>query len=272
MKVSLVALTKCMIPGHENMTSEELIVYTARVSNPENQLNTMTSERLIAFLIRKAHWSPFEQADMTLEIVTSRAIAAQILRHWSMRFQEFSMRYAEAVDLEPVELRRANASDRQSSTEVFDPILKTDSGVDIFANQKIKNYLDSGQDLYRELLDAGAAKECARMVLPLTTSTTIYVKGNVRSWIFYLLQRTDAHAQLEHQHVANEVENIFAEQFPNIYLAITAMRERPRKLIEALEKIYAEIVYEDLDGKPSINEEVYETLPALIEKLKKEIS
>lgn len=228
MNVQLVSLTQSAIAGKQ-LTAEELIVYTARVSNPANQMNTETSDRLIAYLIRNKHWSPFEMADMTVEIITSRAIAAQILRHRSFSFQEFSQRYAEVTDMEPVQIRKAGTTNRQSSSEEFNPLLQIDCmgshdgiyfPVEGEANGMLSDHLEWCQALYKSMLDAGVAKEVARMVLPLTTQTTIYMKGSVRSWIHYLQIRCDEHTQLEHRQVAMAVLDTFKSQFPNISKAL----------------------------------------------------
>lgn len=222
MNVKLVSLTKSLIEEKE-LSAEELIVYTARVSNPSNQLNSESSDRLIAYLIRNKHWSPFEMADMTVEIVTSRAIAAQILRHRSFSFQEFSQRYAEVTEMEPVQIRMAASSNRQSSSEEFDPEIAIDCGNDIvndIASSAISDHLAYCENLYKALLNAGAAKEVARMVLPLTTQTKIYMKGSVRSWIHYLQIRCDGHTQLEHRQVALSILDIFKQSFPNISQAL----------------------------------------------------
>lgn len=218
MNVKLVSITQSKIED-QNLSAEELLVYIARVSNPSNQLNTETSDKLISYMIKNKHWSPFDMVNMTVEVTTSRAIAHQILRHWSIKPQEFSQRYAEAVSFEPIELRKSGATNRQSSEEVFDPVL------DGFANGVpasvyVDAYVKEGEKLYKSLLEHGVAKECARMVLPLTTSTTMYLNGSARSWIHYLEQRTDLHAQLEHRHVANEILQIFKNNFPNISKAL----------------------------------------------------
>lgn len=181
------------------------MVYCARVSNPSNQLNTETGPRLLAYCIRHGHWSVFEQAAMTVEITTSRAIAAQILRHRSFAFQEFSQRYAKVAQTEPVELRKQAASNRQSSTDVVK---------DEVINGKLRGILGQAQHVYEQLLEAGVARECARMVLPLATSTTLYMTGSVRSWIHYFQVRCDEHTQKEHRLVAEEIREIFKTQFP----------------------------------------------------------
>jgi thymidylate synthase (FAD) len=215
MKVKLVSLTKSIIEGKE-LSPEELIVYTARVSNPSNQLNFETSDKLIAYMVKNKHWSPFEMCDMTIEIVTSRGIAQQILRHRSFSFQEFSQRYAEATDFEDIELRKNGTTNRQSSSEVFNPFVYEN----IEASKLIENHLQESENLYKSLLEAGVAKECARFVLPLNTQTTLFMKGSVRSWIHYLQIRYDDHTQLEHQLIAFAILDIFKTNFSNISIAL----------------------------------------------------
>jgi thymidylate synthase (FAD) len=215
MIVKLVSLTKSIIDGKE-LSPEELIVYTARVSNPSNQLNFETSDKLIAYMVKNKHWSPFEMCDMTVEIVTSRGITQQILRHRSFSFQEFSQRYAEATDFEDIELRKNGTTNRQSSSEVFNPFVYEN----IEASKLIENHLQESEKLYKSLLEVGVAKECARFVLPLNTQTTIFMKGSVRSWIHYLQIRCDEHTQLEHQQIALAILDIFKTNFPNISIAL----------------------------------------------------
>lgn len=213
MKVELVSLTKANINNIE-MTPEQLIVYTARVSNPGNQMNIETSDKLIAYLIKNKHWSPFEMADMTVEIVTSRGIAQQILRHRSFSFQEFSQRYAEVTDIEPIQLRyQADKNRQSSSTELNEQDQQ-------YFGDKVYSFIEQSKNLYVEMLQAGVAKECARFILPITTQTKIYMKGSVRSWIHFLQIRTDGHTQLEHRLIAIEILNIFKENFPNIAKAL----------------------------------------------------
>ncbi len=216
MNVKLVSLTKSLVEESE-LSHEELIVYIARVSNPSNQLNTGTSDKLIAYMAKNKHWSPFEMVDMTVEITTSRGIAQQILRHRSFSFQEFSQRYAEVTDFEDIILRKSGATNRQSSLEVFDPKL---NGNNIEASRLIAAHIKESEFLYKSLLESGVAKECARFVLPITTQTKIYMKGSIRSWIHYLQIRTDGHAQLEHREVAFEILQIFKDNFPMISKAL----------------------------------------------------
>lgn len=223
MQVKLVSITKSFVEEKE-LSPEDLIVYIARVSNPSNQLNNETSDKLIAYLIKNKHWSPFEMVDMTVEIVTSRGIAQQILRHRSFSFQEFSQRYAEATDFEPIQLRKPASKNRQSSEEVFDDHIEAvkytedwmQGNVSGHAASIIESHLRTSQALYKALLDAGVAKECARFVLPLTTQTKIYMKGSIRSWIHYLGIRCDHHTQLEHQQIALAIQEIFCTNFPHI--------------------------------------------------------
>lgn len=219
MNVKLISLTKSLIT-EADLTAEELIVYTARVSNPENQLNTATADRLISYLIRKKHWSPFQMVDMTVEIETSRAIAHQIIRHASNDFQEFSQRYSSVLGFEPVELRKAGSNNRQSSTEVFDPKITDHYGETVKASDAIIDLFVDIEFIYGELLEAGVARECARFILPEAAKTTLYMKGNVRSWIHYLQGRLSEDTQKEHRIVAQEVAKLFKANFPNISKAI----------------------------------------------------
>lgn len=225
MEVKLVSLTKSLV-DEKDLSPEELIVYIARVSNPSNQLNSETSDKLLAYLIKNKHWSPFEMVDMTVEIVTSRAIAQQILRHRSFSFQEFSQRYAAVLDMEPVQIRKQADKNRQSSSEQInlEEIRYTEDWTSKEYSGDSKSIIDSHirtcTNLYKALLEAGVAKECARMVLPLTTQTKIYMKGSIRSWIHYLQIRCDEHTQLEHRQIALAILEIAKVNFPNISKAL----------------------------------------------------
>jgi len=196
------------------MSAEEIITYCARVSNPKNQANKKTAPKLLKFLIKHKHWSPFELANMCVEIKTSRAIAAQILRHRSFSFQEFSQRYSEVTEFEDIQLRKQAEKNRQSSTDKFDPLIE-----DNYINQPASKVINWHQlytlKLYDELISLGVAKECARMILPLNSGTTLYMNGSVRSWIHYIQLRTEENTQKEHRDIANAIKNIFIEQFPN---------------------------------------------------------
>ena len=220
MNVELISITQPLRPMyHSPKTAEDLIAFCARVSNPDNQNNTETAPKLLKFLIKHKHWSPFELASMCVEIKTSRAIAAQILRHRSFSFQEFSQRYSKAQELEFFELREQAEKNRQSSKDVNDPVLTKDSK-SVSASLVVSQYLNEGVKLYDELIEAGVAKESARMVLPLTTETTMYMNGTVRSWVHYINLRTEENTQKEHRDIANAIKDIFVEEFPNISEAL----------------------------------------------------
>ena len=196
--------------------AEEQIVYMARVSNPSNQNNMETAPRLIRYLIKHKHWSPFEMASMQVEINTTRAIAAQILRHRSFSFQEFSQRYSSAGDLPSIglpHLRSQDLKNKQASHDDLDPEM-----VELM-NKQIQQLYHSTFDYYEYLLDRGVAKECARSILPLGTPTRLYMSGSIRSWIHYLQIRAGVETQLEHRLIAQAVKDIFEEQLPNVYEA-----------------------------------------------------
>jgi len=191
--------------------AEKTIVYCARVSSPENQNNEATAPRLVNYLIKHKHWSPFEMANMCVEITTSRAIATQILRHRSFSFQEFSQRYSEATNFEGIQLRKPAEKNRQSSSDLInDPLLQ-----DI-----AQNSVDEAFRAYELLIENGVAKECARGVLPLNTQTKLYMNGTIRSWIHYIELRTNEDTQKEHRDVAQGIKEIFIEQFPTISEAL----------------------------------------------------
>ena len=206
MSVKLISVTDPVIEGIHS--AEELITYCARVSNPSNQFNIETAPKLLKYLITHKHWSPFEMASMTFEIKTSRAIAAQILRHRSFSFQEFSQRYSTATELEEIEWRKQGSTNRQVGDDVVN--LFPDVAVQLAKIQQ------DSLLLYNTLINDGIARECARMVLPLNTSTTIYMNGTVRSWLHYLEIRCKNDTQKEHRVIADEIKNIFRQTFPNI--------------------------------------------------------
>lgn len=198
--------------------AQEVISYIARVSNPNNQLNFDTASGLLRYCIKHEHWSIFEQAYMTLEINTTRGIAAQILRHRSFTFQEFSQRYADTNLLDNViqvpDLRRQDTKNRQNSINDLDQELKQNF------QEEIEEYFQKGQQLYQKLLQGEVAKECARFVLPLATPTRIYMTGSCRSWIHYISLRSANGTQLEHMEIAEACKNVFKEQFPNVAQAL----------------------------------------------------
>ena len=198
---------------HITPNAEELITYMARVSNPANQHNTETSARLIKYLIDHKHWSPFEMVNMCVEIETTRSIAAQILRHRSFSFQEFSQRYAKvAADSVVPELRLQDHTNRQNSIEASDADKERLKGL----IDCIDNHFASSMFLYEELLEAGVAKECAREVLPLSTPTRLYMNGTIRSWLHYCDLRTSNGTQKEHALIAAQVQDILYLQIPNV--------------------------------------------------------
>lgn len=214
------------------LTAEELTVYIARVSNPSNQTNTDTAPKLLAYCIRNGHWSVFEHVHMTVEIETSLAIATQILRHRSFTFQQFSQRYADVSKLssddltDDLEMRwKAQGGNRQGSGNVV-----TDRALLESANDT----LETSCYAYRDLIKKGVAPESARFVLPQCTKTRLYMTGNLRSWIHYLTQRLDPHAQKEHREVAESILVHFKRQFPMTYEACSSIEIPARTLFPKL--------------------------------------
>lgn len=215
MEVKLISITKPCIEGIN--TAEELISYCARVSNPSNQMNTETAPKLLKYLITHKHWSPFEMVSLTMEIKTSRAIAAQILRHRSFSFQEFSQRYSTATELEPLQWRKQGKTNRQVGDE--------DANVLKCTEIRIKNFQKKCVEMYNDLIEEGVARECARMILPLNTSTTLYMSGTLRSWVHYIDLRTKADTQKEHREIAEQLKCIFTANFPMVSRALCWMEE-----------------------------------------------
>ena len=197
--------------------AEKHIAYCARVSNPSNQGND-SFEGLIKYCIKHKHWSIFEQAFMTIELETTRAIAAQVLRHRSFTYQEFSQRYADSsllMDKIPLpELRRQDTKNRQNSTDDLDPFIVQK------LEMQMQTLFDSSMALYQQMLGHGVAKECARNVLPMCVPTRMYMSGSVRSWIHYIDLRSANGTQKEHMDLANACKTIFVEQFPVIAQAL----------------------------------------------------
>ena len=208
MKVEFVSVTP---------DAEKTMAYVARVSNPANQDNENYA-KLLAYCIKHNHWSVFEQAHMTLEIETSRGIAAQILRHRSFTFQEFSQRYADAnllaSDIPVPELRRQDTKNRQNSTDDLEGYLK------LTLETQIQEHFTAANNLYKRLLEHGVAKECARFVLPLATQTKIYMTGSCRSWIHYIDLRSAHGTQKEHMQIAEACRKVFIQQFPTVSEAL----------------------------------------------------
>ena len=197
--------------------AEKTMAYIARVSNPANQ-DSENYAGLLRYCIKHNHWSVFEQAHMTLEVETTRGIAAQILRHRSFTFQEFSQRYADSSLLSDYisvpDLRRQDTKNRQNSIDDFSEYEK------LTLQSKIQEHFAHSMRLYKELLDHGVAKECARFVLPLATPTRIYMTGSCRSWIHYITLRSANGTQKEHMDIALECKKVFSEQFPTVAEAL----------------------------------------------------
>lgn len=216
-KVNLIASTSGagVLEGKD---AQDVISYVARVSNPHNQENFRTASGLLKYCINHAHWSIFETAGMTLELNTNRGIAAQVLRHRSFTFQEFSQRYADTKLLDqniPVpELRKQDKKNRQNSTNDLPPGMVDDY------QKKIQKHFEDGMALYNNLLDNGVAKECARFVLPLSTPTRIYMTGSARSWMHYINLRTANGTQAEHMELAENCRTRFIEVFPDLAVAL----------------------------------------------------
>jgi len=207
MNVELVSITP---------DAEKTMAHIARVSNPDNQDNPKYAG-LLRYCIKHNHWSVFEQSSMTLEIETTRAIAAQILRHRSFTFQEFSQRYAASTKLGTLQLpklRKQDDKNRQNSTDDLDPkIIES-------LNMQMGTLFGSAMALYNQMLELGVAKECARMVLPLCTPTKLYMTGSCRSWIHYIELRSAHGTQREHMEIAEACRKVFTEQFPSVSEAL----------------------------------------------------
>lgn len=195
--------------------AENLVAYCARVSNPANQHNQATAPKLIKYLIQHRHWSPFEMANMVVEIKTNRAIAAQILRHRSFSFQEFSQRYAKVAAVPAVpKLRRQDHTNRQNSIDDVDEDTKW------YLEDEINELYSHSVGLYEKMLKMGIAKECAREVLPMASETTLYMNGTLRSWLHYIDLRAAPETQLEHRMIAECVKELIQEYCPVIYEAM----------------------------------------------------
>ena len=197
---------------------QDVISYVARVSNPHNQENFRTAAGLLKYCIKHEHWSIFETVSMTMEINTNRGIAAQVLRHRSFTFQEFSQRYADTnllgADVPVPELRRQDTKNRQNSTNDLAPGMVKDY------QHKIEQYFKEGMHLYNNLLDNGVAKECARFVLPLATPTRIYMTGSCRNWVHYINLRSAHGTQEEHRLIAEGCREVFKELLPDVSTAL----------------------------------------------------
>jgi len=208
---------------------ERRIIRIARVSNPANQENPEYA-KLVNFCIKNEHWSVFEHGHMTLEIETSRVIAAQLLRHRSFTFQEFSQRYSDPTEMgfEPIELRRQAEKNRQSS------LLRVEEEAEKELEEAWFAVLEEIQHLYNRMIEAGVAKECARFVLPGCTTTRLYMTGNIRSWIHYIQLRTKPNVQMEHRAIALKARKIFSSEMPVIALALGWIDEKGKEIAEKI--------------------------------------
>lgn len=206
MKVKLVSKTV----GVNGETPQEMIAYCARVSNPNNQTNKETAARLLKYCFKHGHVSIFEMADFTFEITTSRAIAAQILRHRHFNYQEFSQRYAEVQAYERYEPRYQDEKNKQNSVEIFDP------DIHLWFQEAQQNVENNSEHYYREALKMGIAKEQARFLLPMTVQTVMYMKGSLRSWIHYLAIRRGPETQKEHRDIADAIYKILLVEVPAV--------------------------------------------------------
>jgi thymidylate synthase (FAD) len=211
MNVELVSKT-VGVGKYKNLSSEELVSAIARhgVIKEDNG-------KLVKYLMDSKHASPLDMVNFTFEIQTSRAIGRQILRHASIKFQEHSQRYSDKVVFEPIELRMEHPTNRQSSTEVFDPKVNFGGELGAKASAEIEDVLNTIKSLYRGLIDSGVAKECARMILPETTQSTLSANGTLRSWLSFLNVRLDHHAQKEVQNIAKLIGEALAKDMPNVF-------------------------------------------------------
>ena len=200
---------------HITHDTENLVAYMARVSNPANQNNTETSSKLIGYLIKHKHWSPFEMVNMCVQIHTTRSIASQILRHRSFSFQEFSQRYAPVTELPaPLNIRRQDTTNRQNSIDDMNDYTVQDFQL------KAQQVYEMSYHLYKEMLQAGVAKECAREVLPMAAPTRMYMNGTVRSWLHYCDLRCGNGTQKEHALIAGQIQDLLHEHLPNVCRAM----------------------------------------------------
>lgn len=265
MKVQLIASTQPYIKTEDDsryLTLEEFLVYCARVSNPSNQLNTESAPNLIKYCIKHEHWSIFEQASLTFEIQTSRDISAQIIRHKSFSFQEFSLRYSATNALESFDIRKQADKNRQSSSDLLD-LAPEEINV-------VTNHLKSSIELYNQLIKRGAARECARKILPLCTQTTLYMTGNIRSWIHYISLRTKEDTQLEHRQIAMAIKHYFVSELPDTSTALGWKSNDYEDLIDHIESLNEEDTPQALTfGKRSLSEKKESEMPKKIEEMKK---
>jgi thymidylate synthase (FAD) len=251
MEVKLISVTE---------NPEKTIAYIARVSNPENQANPDYG-KLIKYLLRNGHFSPFEHAFMTFEITTSMAIGEQLLRHRSFTFQKFSGRYSQFTEFEPIELRKQAIKNRQSSLEAFNPIVY-DTEIPIYAGDLITTFMYEAKHLYEKLIGLGVAKEQARFVLPAATQTTMYMTGSIRSWIHYIELRDTDHVQKEHRLITQQIRGIFNQYLPTVAEALAQLqkeKEDKEFLYSLLNAGHIKIGQGTETGTVIVQEGIYET-------------
>lgn len=223
MKVTLKTLTSG-IGEYKDHSPEEILVAIARVSSSRED-KFSDYEKLVEYLITNAHWSPFEMVNVCFEIETSRAMSHQLIRHRSFTFQEFSQRYSSPEEVEPVEIRKQAQNNRQSSEEVFDPTIDA-TLFGIKASQVVEHSLSWIRKMYNELIEAGVAREVARLILPEATKTTIYMNGSLRSWIHFLQVRLDPHAQKEIRLIAQEIKCQLSNEFPITFRTLDKINKK----------------------------------------------
>lgn len=217
MKLELVSKT-VGVGKYEGLDSEQVISAIAR-----HGIIKEDNGKLVKYLMTHHHWSPLDMINFTFEIETSRAIGRQILRHASIKFQEHSQRYSDKVEFEPIELRKEHPTNRQSSTEIFNPLLNYTNiitGGKLQADEAINNIINNIEDLYLSLLEVGVAKECARMILPECTRSILSANGTLRSWLSFLNVRCDEHAQKECQDIATLIGEALEKELPNVFSTI----------------------------------------------------
>ena len=214
MKVELVAVTSG-VGKYSELNQEEITSAIAR-----HGIIKEDNGKLVKYLMNEKHWSPLDMVNFVFEIQTSRAIGRQILRHSSIKFQEHSQRYSESAMFEPIELRKEHPTNRQSSTEAFDPILYDVWQVPIQASGEVFRVLEDIRELYEELIKSGVAKECARMILPECTTTTMTANGTLRSWLSFLNVRQDFHSQKEVQEISTLIGEELERVMPNVFRQI----------------------------------------------------
>ena len=217
MKVELISKT-IGSDTYKDLDNEELVAAIARHGVIKND-----NGKLVKYLMDNKHWSPLQHVSFGFKVETSRAISAQIFRHRGLNFQEFSQRYSKVSDYEPIEIRKASVDNRQSSTEVFNPLVDTtgqSSEYNIYADDMIEDLLEDVYNAYNRLLKAGVASECARMILPMASKTTIHITGTLRDLLAFLNVRLDTHSQLEIQLIAKEMAKLLKLELPNIFKQI----------------------------------------------------